>query len=63
MVIARKWQVDAYDWNGDAWEVTCTKMAEKGGNLVATDEQMVITAEHVVTATGPRSTHGAPAGH
>ena len=27
-------------------------MAEKGGNLVATDEQMVITAEHVVTATG-----------
>ena len=51
-VIERKWQVDAYNWNGQAWEVTCTKMAEKGGNLVATDEQVVITAEHVVTATG-----------
>ena len=50
--IARKWQVDAYDWNGEVWEVTCTKMAEKGGNLVATDEQVIIRAEHVVTATG-----------
>ncbi len=27
-------------------------MAEKGGNLVAAEEQIVITAEHVVTATG-----------
>jgi dimethylglycine dehydrogenase len=52
VVIERKWQVDAYDWNGEVWEVTCTKMAEKGGNLVATDEQVIIRAEHVVTATG-----------
>jgi len=51
-VIERKWQVDAYHWNGDAWEVTCTKMVEKGGNLVPSDEQVVVTAEHVVTATG-----------
>ncbi|WP_456390598.1 GcvT family protein [Profundibacter sp.] len=50
--IIRKMQVDAYHWNGDAWEVTCTKMVEKGGNLVPSDEQVVITAEHVVTATG-----------
>ncbi|SMX31264.1 GcvT family protein [Actibacterium lipolyticum] len=52
VVIERKWQVDAYHWNGSEWIVTCTKMADKGGNLVATDEQIEITAEHVVTATG-----------
>ncbi|PWR01317.1 diguanylate cyclase [Meridianimarinicoccus roseus] len=52
VAIERKWQVDGYRWNGSAWEVTCTKMGERGGNLVATDEQVVITAEHVVTATG-----------
>jgi dimethylglycine dehydrogenase len=50
--IIRKMQVDAYHWNGEAWEVTCTRMVEKGGNLVPSDEQVVITAEHVVTATG-----------
>ncbi|KPU84487.1 diguanylate cyclase [Marinosulfonomonas sp. PRT-SC04] len=50
--IVRKMQVDGYHWNGDAWEVTCTKMVEKGGNLVPSDEQVMITAEHVVTATG-----------
>ena len=50
--IERKWQADAFDWNGTHWEVTCTKMVEKGGNLVASDEQIVITAEHVVTASG-----------
>ncbi len=50
--IERKWQADAYRWNGDAWEVTCTKMVEKGGNLIPSDEQVTITAEHVVTATG-----------
>ena len=50
--IIRKMQVDAYHWNGEAWEVTCTRMVEKGGNLVPGDEQVVITAEHVVTATG-----------
>ena len=50
--IVRKWQADAFDWNGSAWDVTCTKMVEKGGNLVPSDEQIVITAEHVVTASG-----------
>ncbi|NHQ74755.1 FAD-dependent oxidoreductase [Roseovarius gahaiensis] len=52
VAIERKWQADAYHWNGEAWEVTCTKMVEKGGNLVPSEEQIVITAEHVVTATG-----------
>jgi dimethylglycine dehydrogenase len=52
VMIERKWQADAFHWNGAAWEVTCTKMVEKGGNLVPSDEQIVITAEHVVTASG-----------
>ncbi|QFS81507.1 4-methylaminobutanoate oxidase (formaldehyde-forming) [Roseivivax sp. THAF40] len=50
--IERKWQVDGYHWTGDHWEVTVTKTVEKGGNLVPSEEQMVIHAEHVVTATG-----------
>ncbi len=50
--IERKWQVDGYEWTGSEWRVTCTKMVEKGGNLVPSDEQTTITAEHVVTATG-----------
>ena len=52
VVIERKWQVDGYAWTGSEWQVTLTKMIEKGGNLVASEEQQVITAEHVVTATG-----------
>ncbi|WP_425041128.1 GcvT family protein [Primorskyibacter sp. S187A] len=52
VVIERKWQVDGYEWTGSEWRVTLTKMVEKGGNLVASDEQTVVTAEHVVTATG-----------
>ena len=52
VTIERKWQVDGYEWTGTEWKVTCTKMGEKGGNLVPTDEKVVITAEHVVTATG-----------
>ncbi len=52
VMIERKWQADAFEWTGEAWEVTCSKMVEKGGNLVASDEQVVITAEHVVTASG-----------
>ncbi len=52
VMIERKWQADAYEWTGSEWKVTCTKMVEKGGNLVPSDEQIVITAEHVVTATG-----------
>lgn len=50
--IERKWQVDGYEWTGAEWRVTVTKMVEKGGNLVPSDEQAVIIAEHVVTATG-----------
>ncbi len=52
VVIERKWQADAFHWNGEAWEVTVTKMVERGGNLVPSEEQVVITAEHVVTASG-----------
>ncbi|MDT8327204.1 MAG: FAD-dependent oxidoreductase [Roseovarius sp.] len=52
VMIERKWQADAFHWTGTHWEVTCTKMIEKGGNLVPGDEQIVITAEHVVTASG-----------
>ncbi len=50
--IVRKIQADSFHWTGTHWEVTCTKMVEKGGNLVPGDEQFVITAEHVVTASG-----------
>ncbi len=50
--IERKWQVDGYFWDGTNWKITCTKMEEQGGNLVASKEQKVISAEHVVTATG-----------
>ncbi|MBV7396278.1 GcvT family protein [Mameliella sediminis] len=50
--IVQKLQADAFNWTGTHWEVTCTKMVEKGGNLVESDEQVVITAEHVVTASG-----------
>ncbi|TDK43863.1 GcvT family protein [Antarcticimicrobium luteum] len=52
VAIERKWQADGFDWKGDHWEVTLTKMIEKGGNLVASDEQVVVSAEHVVTASG-----------
>ncbi len=55
VIIERKWQVDGYEWTGSEWRVTVTKMVEKGGNLIASDEQTVITAEHVVTATGNHS--------
>ncbi len=50
--IERKWQVDGYTWMGSHWDVLCTKMIERGGNLVPSDEQVTIQAEHVVTATG-----------
>jgi dimethylglycine dehydrogenase len=52
VIIERRWQVDGYLWRGDHWEVTVTRMEEKGGNLVASDHREVIRAEHVVTATG-----------
>lgn len=50
--IERRWQVDGYEWTGSEWRVQVTKMVEKGGNLVPSDERATITAEHVVTATG-----------
>ncbi|WP_116086646.1 FAD-dependent oxidoreductase [Tropicimonas sp. IMCC34011] len=52
VTIERRWQVDGYRWTGSEWIVSVTKMVEKGGNLVASDETAEITAEHVVTATG-----------
>lgn len=52
VTIERRWQVDAYHWTGSEWQVSVTRMEEKGGNLVASGETAVITAEHVVTATG-----------
>ncbi len=52
VTIERKWQVDGYEWTGSEWKVTCTKMVDQGGNLVPSEEQVVVTAEHVVTATG-----------
>ena len=52
VVIERKWQVDGYAWTGSEWQVSVTKMVEKGGNLVPSEETAIITAEHVVTATG-----------
>jgi dimethylglycine dehydrogenase len=48
----RKIQVDGYRWTGSEWIVSCTRMVEQGGNLVASDDRFDITAEHVVTATG-----------
>lgn len=48
----RKIQVNGYRWTGSEWIVTCARMVETGGNLVASDETFDIRAEHVVTATG-----------
>ncbi|MEL6584217.1 MAG: FAD-dependent oxidoreductase [Pseudomonadota bacterium] len=50
--IIRKAQVDGYSWNGSEWTIHCTKMLDKGGNLIPSEERFEITAEHVVTATG-----------
>ena len=52
VTIERKWQADSYEWTGREWRVTLTKMVEKGGNLVSSNEQTTVHAEHVVTATG-----------
>ena len=52
VMIECKWQADGYEWTGSEWKVTLTKMLEQGGNLVPCNEQTVIHAEHVVTATG-----------
>jgi len=45
-------QVDGYRWTGSEWIVSCTRMVEKGGMLIAGEEKFEIVAEHVVTATG-----------
>ncbi|NBO20683.1 MAG: FAD-dependent oxidoreductase, partial [Rhodobacteraceae bacterium] len=50
--IERRIQVDGYRWTGSEWIVSCTRMVEVGGNLVAGEEKFEIHAEHVVTATG-----------
>jgi len=50
--IERKVQVDAYRWTGRDWVVSCTRMVERGGRLVPSDDRFEIVAEHVVTATG-----------
>ena len=47
----RRVQVNGYRWTGSEWIVTCARMVEQGGNLIAADE-FDIRAEHVVTATG-----------
>ena len=51
-IIERRWQADSFRWTGSEWRVTLTRMAEKGGNLVPTDEQVTVSAEHVVVASG-----------
>ena len=50
--IERKIQVDGYRWTGSEWIVSVTRMEDKGGMLVPTEETYDIHAEHVVTATG-----------
>ncbi|MEM9707182.1 MAG: FAD-dependent oxidoreductase [Pseudomonadota bacterium] len=55
VVVERRWQVDSYTWTGNHWDVELTKMVEKGGNLIPSDEKVTVAAEHVVTATGNHS--------
>ena len=50
--IIRKRQVDSYEWTGSEWIVRGRVMTEKGGNLVPSEEEFEIRAEHVVTCTG-----------
>ncbi|MEY4696644.1 MAG: hypothetical protein RIT14_1072, partial [Pseudomonadota bacterium] len=50
--IERKIQVNGYRWTGSEWIVSVTRMEDKGGNLLPTEETYDIHAEHVVTATG-----------
>ncbi len=52
VTVERKWQADGFEWTGDHWDVTLGRMAEKGGNLVASEERVIVSAEHVVTASG-----------
>lgn len=50
--IERKIQVDGYRWTGSEWIVSVTRLEDKGGMLVPTEDRFEIHAEHVVTATG-----------
>ena len=50
--IRRRKQVDSLSWTGSEWSVRGYEMVEKGGNLVASEAEFEIRAEHVVTATG-----------
>ena len=50
--IERKTQADSFFWDGKAWHVKCSKMIEKGGNLIPSEDIITYVAEHVVTATG-----------
>ena len=50
--IERKTQADSFYWDGNSWHVQCSKMFEKGGNLLVSKEKVTYIAEHVVTATG-----------
>ena len=50
--LERKWQADAYRWMGGHWEVDLTRLEERGGNLVPSQETVTVRAEHVVCATG-----------
>ena len=50
--IERKTQADSFFWDGKAWHVKCSRMTEKGGNLIPSEDTVTYLAEHVVTATG-----------
>ncbi len=50
--IERKTQADSFFWDGKAWHVKCSRMIEKGGNLIPSEDTVTYVAEHVVTATG-----------
>ena len=50
--IERKTQADSFFWDGKAWHVKCSRMTEKGGNLIPSEDTVTYVAEHVVTATG-----------
>ena len=45
-------QANSFRWNGKEWIVSCSRMIEKGGFLISTEETIDFFAEHVVTATG-----------
>ena len=47
--IERKTQADSFYWDGNSWHVQCSKMFEKGGNLLVSQEKVTYVAEHVVT--------------